>query len=98
MSSSSSAMMFPFLGCNHALRVFTRQALPKRGNEGNFALDMRRGVVVWTRVRPPVGLLPAIGCVVVPIGLLGAVVNRRRRSLQNNVFRTRMVYSRVAVG
>ena len=50
------------------------------------------------RVRLPVGLLRAIGCVVFPIGLLWVVVDRRRRSLQDIVFRTRVVYSRPAAG
>ncbi len=46
------------------------------------------------RVSLPVGLLRAIGCVVFPIGLLWVVIDRRRRSLQDIVFRTRVVYSR----
>jgi uncharacterized RDD family membrane protein YckC len=50
------------------------------------------------RVRLPVGLLRAIGCVVFPIGLLWAVIDRRRRSLQDIVFRTRVIYSRPPVG
>ena len=43
-----------------------------------------------------VGLLRAVGCVLFPIGLLWVVVDRRRRSLQDIVFRTRVVYSRPA--
>ena len=50
------------------------------------------------RVRLPVGFPRAIGCVVFPIGLLWVVVDRRRRSLQDIVFRTRVVYSRPAAG
>jgi uncharacterized RDD family membrane protein YckC len=50
------------------------------------------------RVRLPVGLLRAIGCVVFPIGLLWVVVDRQRRSLQDIVFRTRVVYSRPPAG
>ena len=46
------------------------------------------------RVRLPVGLLRAIGCVLFPIGLLWVVVDSQRRSLQDIVFRTRVVYSR----
>ncbi|MFL6081709.1 MAG: RDD family protein [Mycobacterium sp.] len=46
------------------------------------------------RVGLPVGLLRAIGCVLFPIGLLWVVVDRRRRSLQDIVFRTHVVYSR----
>jgi uncharacterized RDD family membrane protein YckC len=50
------------------------------------------------RVRLPVGLLRAIGCVVFPIGLLWVVVDQQRRSLQDIVFRTRVVYSRPPAG
>jgi uncharacterized RDD family membrane protein YckC len=50
------------------------------------------------RVRPLVGLLRAIGCVLFPIGLLWVVVDRRRRSLQDIVFRTWVVYSRPTAG
>lgn len=50
------------------------------------------------RVKLPVGLLRAIGCVVFPIGLLWVVIDRRRRSLQDIVFRTRVVYSRPGTG
>jgi uncharacterized RDD family membrane protein YckC len=48
------------------------------------------------RVHPLVALLRAIACVVFPIGLLWVVIDRRRRSLQDIVFRTRVVYSRPA--
>jgi uncharacterized RDD family membrane protein YckC len=50
------------------------------------------------RVRLPVGLLRAIACVLFPIGLLWVVIDRQRRSLQDIVFRTRVVYSRPAAG
>ena len=50
------------------------------------------------RVRPPVALLRAIGCVLFPIGLLWVVIDKQRRSLQDIVFRTRVVYSRPAAG
>lgn len=50
------------------------------------------------RVSLPVGLLRAIGCVMFPIGLLWVVIDRQRRSLQDIVFRTRVVYSRPATG
>jgi uncharacterized RDD family membrane protein YckC len=43
-------------------------------------------------------LLRAIGCVLFPIGLLWVVIDRQRRSLQDIVFRTRVVYSRPAAG
>lgn len=46
------------------------------------------------RVSLLVGLLRAISCVVFPIGLLWVVIDRRRRSLQDIVFRTRVIYSR----
>jgi uncharacterized RDD family membrane protein YckC len=44
------------------------------------------------RVSLPVGLLRAICCVLFPIGLLWAVIDPQRRSLQDIVFRTRVVY------
>ncbi|MEO3761612.1 RDD family protein [Mycobacterium sp. B14F4] len=50
------------------------------------------------RVRTPVALLRAIGCIVFPIGLLWVVIDRRRRSLQDIVFRTQVVYSGPASG
>jgi uncharacterized RDD family membrane protein YckC len=49
-------------------------------------------------VRLPVGFLRAIGCVLFPIGLLWIVIDRQRRSLQDIVFRTRVVYSRPLPG
>jgi uncharacterized RDD family membrane protein YckC len=49
-------------------------------------------------VRPIVGLLRAIACVVFPVGLLWVVIDPRRRSLQDIVFRTRVVYSRPPAG
>jgi uncharacterized RDD family membrane protein YckC len=50
------------------------------------------------RVSLPVGFLRAIACVVFPIGLLWVVIDRQRRSLQDIVFRTRVVYSRPPAG
>ena len=50
------------------------------------------------RVSLLVGLLRAIGCVLFPIGLLWVMVDSRRRSLQDIVFRTRVVYSRPSAG
>ena len=44
------------------------------------------------RVSLLVGLLRAICCVLFPIGLLWVVVDRQRRSLQDIVFRTRVIY------
>jgi uncharacterized RDD family membrane protein YckC len=46
------------------------------------------------RVRLLIALLRAIGCVLFPIGLLWVIIDRRRQSLQDIVFRTRVVYSR----
>ena len=48
------------------------------------------------RVSLLVGLLRAVGCVIFPIGLLWVVVDRQRRSLQDIVFRTRVIYSKRA--
>jgi uncharacterized RDD family membrane protein YckC len=48
------------------------------------------------RVSLLVGLLRAICCVVLPIGLLWVVIDRKRRSLQDIVFRTQVVYLRGA--
>lgn len=45
------------------------------------------------RLGPLLALPRAITCVLFPIGLLWAVVDRRRRSLHDIVFRTRVVYS-----
>jgi uncharacterized RDD family membrane protein YckC len=50
------------------------------------------------RVRLLVALLRAIGCVLFPIGLLWVIIDRRRQSLQDIVFRTRVVYSRPPAG
>jgi uncharacterized RDD family membrane protein YckC len=50
------------------------------------------------RVRVPIGLLRAIACVLFPIGLLWVVIDQQRRSLQDIVFRTRVVYSRPVAG
>jgi uncharacterized RDD family membrane protein YckC len=50
------------------------------------------------RVRLLIALLRAIGCVLFPIGLLWVVFGRRRQSLQDIAFRTRVVYSRPAAG
>jgi uncharacterized RDD family membrane protein YckC len=44
------------------------------------------------RVSLLVGLLRAICCVFFPIGLLWVVVDRQRRSLQDIVFRTQVIY------
>jgi uncharacterized RDD family membrane protein YckC len=46
------------------------------------------------RIGALVALLRAITCVVFPIGLLWVAVDRQRRSWQDIVFRTRVIYSR----
>ena len=48
------------------------------------------------RVSLLVGLLRATCCVLFPIGLLWVAVDRQRRSLQDIVFRTRVIYSKRA--
>lgn len=48
------------------------------------------------RVRFLVGLLRSICCVLFPVGLLWIVLDRQRRSLQDIVFRTRVIYLRGA--
>ncbi len=65
---------------------------------GAVAMGLRVVARRSQRVRLPVGLLRAIGCVLFPIGLLWVVVDRQRRSLQDIVFRTRVVYSRPVAG
>lgn len=45
------------------------------------------------RVGPLIALLRAVACVVFPVGLVWVVVDARRRSLQDIVFRTRVVYA-----
>ena len=50
------------------------------------------------RVRLLIALLRAIGCVLFPIGLLWVIIDRRRQSLQDIVFRTQVVYSRPPAG
>lgn len=46
------------------------------------------------RMSPAAALLRAIACVVVPIGLFWVVVDARRRSLQDIVFGSRVIYCR----
>ncbi len=45
------------------------------------------------RLTPLRALLRAVACVLFPVGLLWVVVDRRRRSLQDIVFRTKVVYA-----
>ena len=44
------------------------------------------------RVPPIVAVVRAVACVLFPIGLAWVAVDRRRRSVQDIVFRTRVVY------
>jgi uncharacterized RDD family membrane protein YckC len=46
------------------------------------------------RLNAFVALLRAITCVLFPVGLLWVAVDRRRRSVQDVVFRSRVVYAR----
>ncbi|MBS1692646.1 MAG: RDD family protein [Actinobacteria bacterium] len=46
------------------------------------------------RLRPAVALLRAVGCVLVPIGLAWVAVDRQRRSVQDIVLGSRVVYTR----
>ena len=47
-----------------------------------------------TRLRPVVALLRAVACVLFPIGLLWVAVDRQRRSLQDLLFGSRVIYAR----
>lgn len=47
------------------------------------------------RLGPVVALLRAVACVLFPVGLLWVVVDARRRSLQDIVLGSRVVYARV---
>jgi len=46
------------------------------------------------RVRPVVAVLRAVGCVLFPIGLAWVAVDRRRRSVQDILLGTRVIYVR----
>lgn len=48
------------------------------------------------RVQPLVALLRAVTCVLFPIGLAWVALDKGRRSLQDIVFRTRVIYVRPA--
>jgi uncharacterized RDD family membrane protein YckC len=56
---------------------------------GLRVVDRRSG-----RVRPSIALLRAVACVAFPVGLLLVVVDDRRRSVQDVVLGTRVVYVR----
>ncbi len=65
---------------------------------GSVAMGLRVVGRRSQRVSLLVGLLRAVGCVFFPIGLLWVVIDSRRRSLQDIVLRTRVVYSRPSAG
>jgi uncharacterized RDD family membrane protein YckC len=46
------------------------------------------------RLGPVVALLRAVACVVFPIGLLWVAVDKQRRSLQDLLFGSRVIYAR----
>ena len=46
------------------------------------------------RLRPTVAVIRAVACVLFPIGLLTVAIDRRRRSVQDIVLGTRVVYVR----
>ena len=46
------------------------------------------------RLRPSIAVLRALGCVLFPVGLAWVIVDRHRRSLQDIVFGSRVVYAR----
>jgi uncharacterized RDD family membrane protein YckC len=48
------------------------------------------------RVPPVVAIVRAVACVVFPVGLLSVAVDRRRRSIQDMLLGTRVVYVRSA--
>ena len=47
-----------------------------------------------SRLRPVIALLRAVACVVFPVGLLWVAVDRQRRSLQDLLFGSRVIYAR----
>ena len=50
------------------------------------------------RVPPLIALIRAVACVLFPVGLLWVAVDARRRSLQDVVLGSRVVYAKVQVG
>ncbi len=61
---------------------------------GAVAMGLRVVRRNGARVHLLVAVLRAIGCVLFPIGLAWVAIDRRRRSLHDIVFRTRVIYSR----
>jgi uncharacterized RDD family membrane protein YckC len=62
---------------------------------GAVTMGLRVTAVRANRLQPAVALLRAVACVLFPVGLLWVVVDARRRSLQDIVLGSRVVYARV---
>jgi uncharacterized RDD family membrane protein YckC len=61
---------------------------------GGVVMGLRVVSLRDERLNAFVALLRAITCVLFPVGLLWVAVDRRRRSVQDVVFRSRVVYAR----
>ncbi|GAC01633.1 hypothetical protein GONAM_30_00420 [Gordonia namibiensis NBRC 108229] len=61
---------------------------------GSVVMGLRVVNSKGSRVRPAVAVLRALFCTVFAIGLVWVAVDRRRRSVADIVFRTRVIYSR----
>lgn len=59
---------------------------------GAVTMGLRVTSVRTDRLSPVIALLRAVACVLFPVGLLWVVVDRERRSLQDIVFGSRVVY------
>lgn len=59
---------------------------------GDYVLGLRVVARNGHRMRPGLAMVRAVTCVICPIGLLWIVISPRRRSLQDVVLRTRVVY------
>ncbi|CDO07815.1 RDD domain-containing protein [Mycolicibacterium cosmeticum] len=61
---------------------------------GSVTMGLRVTGRSGNRLTPAVALLRAVACVLLPVGLLWVAVDRRRRSLQDIVFGSRVSYVR----
>lgn len=61
---------------------------------GSVVMGLRVVNGKGVRVRPSVAVLRALLCTLFAIGLAWVIVDRRRRSVADIVFRTRVIYSR----
>lgn len=61
---------------------------------GSVAMGLRVVGVRKDRLSPLIALLRAVACVVFPVGLVWVAVDRQRRSVQDIVLRSRVVYAR----